>query len=84
VFALVGRPIKWAAIDNLRGLDKGQSERDLDEIYRRRNQIAHAADRSGRTRREITADEVRGYVLKARRVIEALERHLTTAQETGA
>jgi hypothetical protein len=76
VFALVGRPIKWPVVDNLRGLEKGQSERDLDEIYRRRNQIAHAADRSGRTRRTIKADEVRDYVSKARSVIEALEGHL--------
>jgi hypothetical protein len=80
VFALVGQPIKWPAVDNHRGLEKGQSERDLDEIYRRRNQIAHAADRSGRTRRTITADEVRGYVSKARSVIEALEGHLTAGE----
>jgi hypothetical protein len=76
VFSLVGRPIKWGTVDNFRGEEKGQTERDLDEIYRRRNQIAHAADRDGRTRRAITADEVHGYVDRARSVIEALEKHL--------
>jgi len=78
VFALVGRPIKWAVVDDLRQVEKGQSARDLDEIYGRRNQIAHAADRAGRSRRGIEADEVRGYLTRARSVVEALDRHLAS------
>ena len=76
VFALVGRPIKWGVIDNSRRVDKGQSESALTEIYARRNQIAHSADRGGRSRRTIAADEVRGYVDSARSIVEAIERHL--------
>ena len=80
VFSLVGRPIKWSAIDTHRGVDKGRSEADLASIYERRNQIAHAADRNGGTRRAITAQEVHDHVLKAREIVEALEEHLVAGQ----
>ncbi len=76
-FLLVGRKIKWSAIDSMRGVDKGTSEKHLQEIYGRRNDIAHAADRVGRTRRVITTDEVRTHIGRAKEIIEALDQHLT-------
>lgn len=81
VFSMVGRPIKWGVIDSFRGVAKGDSEKDLSALYARRNQIAHSADRTGRSRRAITADEVRGHVTRAREIVEALERHLNQGND---
>lgn len=83
-FSMVGQPIKWGVVDNLRGVETGRSEKDLEQLYARRNQIAHAADRTRRTRRAITADEVRHYVDTARAIITAMEKHLAQAEPPAA
>lgn len=75
-FLLVGRKINWSAIDSMRSVDKGTSEKHLQEIYGRRNDIAHAADRIGRSRRAITTDEERGHIERAKEIIEVLDQHL--------
>ncbi len=84
VFALVGQPIKWATVDKRRGVPTGSSERDLLELYAKRNHIAHQADRKGRSRRVITVEEVHGYHANARAVVEAIDVVLaSTAKDAG-
>ena len=80
VFSLVGRKISWPAIDNARRVEKGTTVAELDALYARRNQIAHSADRVGRSRRTITPDEIEAWIDSARSIVTAIDAHLETLE----
>ena len=64
----------WAAqVDAHRGKKKGETVGDLDALTDRRNRIAHAADRRGRGRASLTADEVEQQLTVIDDVVNALE-----------
>lgn len=59
-FGIVGQKKLWQRVDKRRRVDGGESERVLNRVYERRNQIAHGGDRVGRGRATISAAEVNG------------------------
>ena len=73
VMATVGKEKFWPAVDNRRGKRKGTSERELEQLYRRRNRIAHAGDRVGAGRAMLDTDEVEQHLANAKEIVEALE-----------
>ncbi len=75
-FSTVGVKVPWAAIDQARGRERGTSEKDLNDLYKRRNLIAHQADRKGSTQSRITREEVEGHLERMTAIIEALEANL--------
>lgn len=65
---------KWSkAVDEARGLSRGTTESQLETLTKRRNRIAHAADRDGRGRAAIQPDEVRKHLQAIKSVVDALE-----------
>ena len=52
---------------------RGASEKDLEELYRRRNRIAHAGDRVGAGRANLDIAEVEKHYTNAKAIVEALE-----------
>lgn len=70
---------KWAArLDQARGVSPQTSVTFLDMVSKRRNRIAHAGDRSGRTRAQITSDEVTEILSGLRSVVAGLDLIVTT------
>ncbi|MCY4615056.1 MAG: HEPN domain-containing protein [Chloroflexi bacterium] len=64
----------WAAqVDTHRRKKRGETVSDLDALTERRNRIAHAADRRGRGRASLTADEVDRQLAVIDEVVAALE-----------
>ena len=76
VMATVGKERFWARIDSRREVKRGTSEKDLDQLYERRNRIAHAADRMGSGRALLTVVEVEEHYSNAKEIVEALEAEL--------
>jgi hypothetical protein len=70
VFSTVGRKVEWGKLDSVRKVAKGQTENDLDVLYRRRNDIAHQADRRGSGKGAIEIGDVRAHLANARSIIE--------------
>ena len=63
-------------VDDARKVAGTTTVRELDEITKRRNRIAHAADRQGRGRAPARAVEVDQQLMTIREVVEAFERVL--------
>jgi hypothetical protein len=76
VFSTVGKKGFWATVDRRRGVAKGVSERQLNELAERRNRIAHTGDRVGRGRATLTVEEAESYFSNAKEIVEALESSL--------
>lgn len=76
VFSTVGRRIDWGRLDTARRVERGRSEAELEALYRRRNGIAHQADRSGARKRAIGIDDARVHIMKATSIVEAMDRQL--------
>lgn len=72
-FSIVGERDLWKRVDHHRKVSKGSSERALQRIYERRNQIAHAGDRKGHGRATITADEVESDLNCILEIVSALD-----------
>lgn len=69
---------EWAKkIDSARKVDRGTTVKELDAITKRRNLIAHAADRQGRGRAVARARELEGQLATIRDVVEAIEEVLS-------
>ena len=67
----------WARkVDGARRKSKGTTVRELSELTKRRNRIAHEGDRRGYGRARISHDEAQRYVAIAKDVAEAIERVL--------
>ena len=65
---------KWAGkVDGERKVTGGTTVRDLDAITKRRNLIAHTADRKGRGRASLDHDDVQRQIKVIRDVVDALE-----------
>jgi RiboL-PSP-HEPN len=73
VMSAVGRGKYWPTVDAKRGVKKGTSEQQLGELYRRRNRIAHAADRVGAGRAALEIDDVEEHYSKAKEIVETLD-----------
>jgi hypothetical protein len=67
LFSAVGVSKLLERVDKNRGVGKGRSAEQLDEIVERRNRIAHAGDRKGRGRATISVEEVDGYTRQSTR-----------------
>jgi hypothetical protein len=64
----------WAKkVDGERRVPSGETERFLERLTARRNKIAHEGDRLGRSRGDLTVDEVRSYVDGLESIVKALE-----------
>ena len=67
----------WAGkIDNVRRVTGGTTVNDLDAITKRRNLIAHTADRKGRGRSSVEHDDVQRQIKVIKDVVDALEKVL--------
>ncbi len=73
LFSAVGISDLLKEVDKERGVAKGRTSEQLNEIVERRNRIAHTGDRKGRGRATISVDEVDGYTACARNIVEAIE-----------
>ena len=60
-------------VDSARGVAPGTTNAELNELTKRRNRIAHSADRQGRGRALITPAEVERYLRTIKSVVEATE-----------
>jgi hypothetical protein len=74
VFRIVGKNVSWTAVDDRRRTSRGRSKRQLADLYKRRNQIAHRADRVGSGRAHLAIDEAESYVVNTTEIIVALDR----------
>ncbi|HEY3213902.1 MAG TPA: HEPN domain-containing protein [Actinomycetota bacterium] len=74
VFAVVGQEKVLSRVDTARKVGEGTSARELDRLYRRRNLIAHASDRSGRSRAEIKRADVEAMLTSAEEIVAALDK----------
>jgi hypothetical protein len=74
MFSIVGHDKVLAKVDGHRNLGSGTSSKELDRLYRRRNFIAHANDRSGRSRAEIKRTDVETMLTSAEEVVSGLEK----------
>lgn len=77
LMAMIG-VTKWAArLDEARGVPPQTTLAFLDMVSKRRNRIAHTGDRSGRSRAQITSDEVSTILDGLRSVVGGLDRVVT-------
>lgn len=72
-FGIVGEKKLWKRVDSHRKVSAGSSEKTLDDLYERRNRIAHSGDRVGRGRATISGDEVRGDLECLFEIVEAID-----------
>jgi hypothetical protein len=64
----------WATkVDAKRGVKRGETIKDLENIAKRRNRIAHSGDRVGQGRAQLEIDEVEGYLAVFTSVTDAIE-----------
>lgn len=63
----------WKRVDGRRNVPTGDSEKTLDRLYERRNQIAHNGDRVGRGRATISGTEVGGDLECLVEIVDALD-----------
>lgn len=81
VFSTVGiKKFPWNQIDQDRKVESGQTMRDLNQLYLRRNKIAHQADREGARRYPLSLADVESYLQSARNIVEGMEKHLPAAK----
>ena len=73
VLSTVGIEKPLQKLDAERKLKKGTTEAELDEITRRRNRIAHAADREGRRKATLSPAETENYLERLAAIVEAIE-----------
>jgi len=65
---------KWAShLDQARDVPPQTTETFLKMVSKRRNRIAHTGDRSGRTRAQITSEEVTEILVGLRSVVTGLD-----------
>ncbi len=72
-FQIVGVEQVMRKVDKRRGLEVGTTTERLERIYERRNRIAHAADRRGTGRAQLSTDEARDDINELVAVVGALE-----------
>lgn len=73
VLSMVGVD-KWSVkIDHIRDVGKGTTVKQLDALTRRRNLIAHTADRMGQGRAAIDIKEAQTFVNQVRDIAQAME-----------
>lgn len=64
----------WAkGVDTARKVESGTTVKDLDEVTERRNLIVHTADRKGRGRGSLKADEIARHLNNIKSIVDALE-----------
>lgn len=73
VMATVGKRNFWNAVDARRGVNRGTSCRQLEQLYARRNRIAHSADRAGAGRATLDVADVEAHLANAKSIVETLD-----------
>jgi hypothetical protein len=76
VFSTVGKKGFWAQLDQARSVPKGRSTEQLQDLYARRNLIAHTGDRKGRGRASLSLSEVDSFAENAKSIVAGLEKVL--------
>lgn len=74
MFSIVGYDKVLAKVDGHRSESSGVSSKELDRLYRRRNLIAHANDRAGRSRAQIKKTDVETMLTSAEAIVSGLEK----------
>ncbi|MDD9994997.1 MAG: HEPN domain-containing protein [Dehalococcoidia bacterium] len=77
VLSTVGVQNWLKRVDVARNVSKGKTIQELEAITKRRNRIAHTADRQGRGRASIASEEVRGHIETIKSVVVATEAMLS-------
>lgn len=77
LLSLIGVKNWTKALDSRRRLPPRTTESQLDALTDRRNRIAHAADRKGRSRNKLTINQARDYIAQVDSIVDALEGILT-------
>lgn len=72
-FGIVGQKKLWKRVDSQRKVGTGSSEKILDDLYDRRNRIAHNGDRVGHGRATISVDEVGSDLKCLVEIVEAID-----------
>jgi hypothetical protein len=72
-FGIVGQKKLWKRVDGRRKVAAGDTEKTLDRLYERRNQIAHNGDRVGRGRAAISSAEVTGDFENLVAIVDAID-----------
>lgn len=73
VLSTVGKKNFWTPVDAKRGVSKGTSETQLEDLCQRRNRIAHSGDRVGLKHATLAIGEVEAHLTNAKSIIEAME-----------
>ena len=73
VFSTVGVEKLWPSVDKARGVKKGLSCEQMEELAERRNRIAHSADWVGRGRAVLSPPDVGRFSTNAREIVEAID-----------
>lgn len=73
VFSTVGVSELWRKVDTSRGVKKGTSVLQLETLANRRNDIAHAADRSGSGRAALSGADVEAFYKNGQQIVEAID-----------
>ena len=74
ILKLAGVKDLWGEVDRIRKVEHGTSRAQLQHIVDRRNRIAHASDRVGRSRARVSVEEARDAIRHARGIALAIER----------
>jgi len=72
-FGIVGQKKLWKRVDSRRKVGPGRSEKRLDDLYERRNRIAHNGDRVGHGRAAISVDEVSNDLDRLVEIVDAID-----------
>lgn len=73
VFSTVGRKGFWKELDKKRSVPHGTSEKQLRDLYSRRNKIAHTGDRTPTGRSALALSQVEDLFTNAKSIVEAME-----------
>ena len=73
VLALIGVQRWTRQLDSIRKVSRGTTEAELKEITKRRNSIAHTADRKGHGRASLQVEEVDLHLQRVRSIVDAIE-----------
>ena len=76
VLSIIGVNNWSRQVDRIREVGSGTTESELLQITRRRNLIAHTADRKGRGRASIQSEEVQRQIETIKEVVQAIEKVL--------
>ena len=73
VLSTIGIKNGLKAVDQFRKVKNGTTASQLEEINKRRNNIAHTGDRQGQSRAKIQIEKVAGYLANIRAIVKGID-----------